>query len=123
MVKKVTSKDELARLREEFKKGLELRSGSKEITVIVHMGTCGIGAGSRDVLMELADAVSGAGRSDVTIRQSGCLGLCELEPMITLRDKTGKDYCYGLLDRAKVRRIVREHIIGGEPVQEFIVKA
>jgi NADP-reducing hydrogenase subunit HndB len=122
MATKITSPEELNRLRDEFKKDLELRSGAKEITVTVHMGTCGIGAGARDVLMELADGLASASRSDVTIKQSGCLGLCEFEPMITLRDQGGKEYCYGGLDRSKVRRIVRQHIQGGDPVQEYLVK-
>jgi len=122
MAKKITSAEELSKLRDEFKKGLELRTGSKDITVTVHMGTCGITAGARDVLMELADALASASRSDVTIKQSGCLGWCELEPMITLRDQTGKEYCYGELDANRVRQIVRQHILGGQPVQEFLAK-
>ncbi len=122
MAKKITSPEELLNLRDEFKKDLELRSGVKATSVTVHMGTCGIGAGARDVLMELADALAASGHTDVTIKQSGCMGLCELEPMITLRDESGKEYVYGELDKNRVRRIVRQHILGGEPVQEYLVK-
>ena len=122
MAKKITSPEQLLNLRDEFKKDLELRSGEKATTVTVHMGTCGIGAGARDVLMELADALAAAGHANVTIKQSGCMGLCEVEPMITLRDESGKEYVYGELDKNRVRRIVRQHILGGEPVQEYLVK-
>jgi len=119
--KKVQSLEDLKKLQEKFKKDLDLRLGSKGMSITIHMGTCGIGAGARDMLSALADALSKANREDVVIQQSGCLGYCEKEPMMTLRDENGKEYCYGLLDKAKIRRIVSEHVIGGTPVAEYIV--
>ena len=120
--KKIKNIEDLKNLQEKFKKDLDLRLGSKGMTITVHMGTCGIGAGARDALSSLADALTNAEREDVIIQQSGCLGYCEKEPMMTLRDESGKEYCYGLLDKPRIQRIVSEHIIGGTAVEEYIVK-
>ena len=84
------------------------------------MGTCGIAAGARDILAELSERLAGANVEDVTLHQSGCLGLCDLEPMLTIRDKTGMDYLYVRLTREKIGEIVAGHVLGGKPVQKYI---
>ena len=120
--KKIKGMGDLKNLQEKFKKDLDLRLGSKGMSITIHLGTCGIGAGARDMLSSLADALSNAEKEDIIIQQSGCLGYCEKEPMMTLRDESGKEYCYGLLDKTKIQRIVSEHVVGGTPVEEYIVK-
>ena len=81
------------------------------------MGTCGIAAGARDVLAVHADELARPAVTNVTLRQSGCAGLCEQEPMITVTRQERHDYRYGQLDKAKVDEIVREHLVGGTPVE------
>lgn len=122
MAKKISNAADLVALREEAKAGLDLRSGPKEIQITVHMGTCGIAAGAREVLSVLIDELGKGAGEKVTVRQSGCLGLCDREPMMTLKDAAGQEYCYGKLDEKKVRRVVQAHVLGGEPVVEFLVK-
>jgi NADP-reducing hydrogenase subunit HndB len=58
---------------------------------------------------------------NVTLRQSGCAGLCEQEPMITVRDASETPYRYGLLDDAKVKTIVTQHLVGGTPVETLLI--
>jgi NADP-reducing hydrogenase subunit HndB len=121
MGKKITSPQDLNRLRDQAKADVDLRTGDKDIRITVHMGTCGIAAGARDILAELTASLIQSGVETVTIRQSGCLGLCDQEPMSTLTERSGREYCYGGLDKNKVREIVREHVLGGNPVTSYIV--
>jgi NADP-reducing hydrogenase subunit HndB len=121
MGKKITSPQDLNRLRDQAKADVDLRTGDKDIRITVHMGTCGIAAGARDILAELTASLIQSGVETVTIRQSGCLGLCDQEPMFTLTERSGREYCYGGLDKNKVREIVREHVLGGNPVTSYIV--
>ena len=122
MIQKITSPEDLMKLRDQAKAAIELRGGPKEIQITVHMGTCGIAAGARDVLAALADELEQMGVNNITLRRSGCIGLCDQEPMLTLVDKDKKEYRYGKLDKKKVHEIVREHIAGGNPVIAYLIK-
>ncbi len=122
MSAKITSPQELSKLREQTRSALDVRSGPKEMKITVHMGTCGIAAGARDVMAELADQLDKKGIRNVTLRQSGCIGLCDKEPMLTLTDATGGLFRYGKLDAPKARRVVQEHVLHGRCVQEFLIK-
>lgn len=123
MTEKISSPEELKALRDRARARIDLRTGEKDLSVTVHMGTCGIAAGARDVLSALMAELESAGATNVTVRQSGCLGLCDREPMMTVADRSGKRYVYGRLDRTKVRTIVREHVLGGVPVPDCLVKS
>jgi len=122
MAKKITSPQELRALRDKARAETDLRGGPKDVQITVHMGTCGIAAGARDVLAQLAEEISQASVQTVTLKQSGCLGLCDQEPMLTLTDETGNEFRYGRLDNRKVHEIVHEHLLGGNPVIDCIIK-
>ena len=122
MAKKIKSPEELRLLREWVKSEIDIRSGPKEIQVVVHMGTCGLAAGARDVLAALATELTQTSVENVTLRQSGCRGLCDQEPMITVTDSAGQEYCYGRLDRNKVHEIVRQHLLAGQPVASLFAQ-
>ena len=122
MVKKITSAADLKHFQERVKDEIDLRTGPKDMQITIHMGTCGIAAGARDVLVQLADQLGQASVDTVTLRQTGCMGLCDQEPMMTLTDRSGKSYVYGRLNKERVHRIVQEHVLGGNPVTHFMVK-
>jgi len=122
MGKKITSHEDLKRLRDEAGAELDIRTGPKEIQITVHMGTCGIAAGAREVLSELAEELSRASQENVSLRKSGCPGLCDQEPMITVTAPSGDEIRYGRLNKQKVREIVQEHIVSGRPVKNYLVK-
>ena len=123
MDKRITSRKDLEALREEAQAEMDIRTGPKKMEITVHMGTCGIAAGGRDILSELAAELSRARREDVSLRKSGCLGRCDQEPMMTVTEPSGDRIIYGKLDRRKVREIVREHVLGGHRVKSYVVKS
>lgn len=119
---KIKNPEDLKKLRDQARDEVDVRSGPKEIRITVHMGTCGIAAGARDIMAELSEQLAGAGVENVTLHQSGCLGLCDQEPMLTFSDKSGLDYLYVRLNREKAREIVASHVLKGKPVQEYILE-
>lgn len=121
MVKKIKNIKDLAALREQAREAIDLRGEPKEIQITVHMGTCGIAAGARDILGSLLRELEQASGKKATLRQAGCAGLCDREPMLSLTDGAGQQFRYGKLDAKKVHRIVQEHVIGGSPVVDFLI--
>jgi NADP-reducing hydrogenase subunit HndB len=122
MPDKIKSPADLLAMADKAKDDIDLRSGPKEIKVTVHMGTCGIAAGARDVVVSFLTEVGDAKLDNVTIHQSGCAGLCEMEPMATVQFADGSVYHYGLLEtRDKVHKIVQSHLVEGTPVTEYLV--
>ena len=119
--KRITTPGALAELRDSLKVETDLREGTKNKVITVHMGTCGIAAGARDILQLLADELSRAGIDDITLRQSGCVGGCSHEPMATYTDAENQTFIYGELDRAKIQEIVREHLVSHHPVQQYLL--
>jgi NADP-reducing hydrogenase subunit HndB len=122
MSAKITSVEELRKLREQARGQVDLRSGPKENRITVHMGTCGIAAGARDILAALAEELGKASVGNVTLRQSGCIGLCDQEPMLTYTDKAGRDYLYVELTKEKAREFVASHILADRPVAKYILE-
>lgn len=121
MSQRINSPQDLKKIRDRARAEIDLRTGGKDVRITVHMGTCGIAAGARDVLMCLMDELGGQDAAGVSIHQSGCAGLCDREPMLTVTDAKGGLFRYGKLDKDRVRRIVQEHVLHGRPVQEFLI--
>jgi NADP-reducing hydrogenase subunit HndB len=105
--------EELKKIREKAKKEMEQRQHGVGVKrVIVGMGTCGIGAGARDVMAALLDELSKKGINNVEVTQTGCGGHCEYEPLITVVDERGQ-VMYGRVTPDDARAIVRSHLIAG----------
>src|SRR5512137_2085149 len=122
MPDKITSPDQLKALAKKAKADIDLRQGRKETQVTVHMGTCGIAAGARDIVAAFMTEMAAAGVTDVSLHQTGCAGLCEEEPMATVTMPDGTMYRYGLLDTEKVHAIVETHLVGGTPVDAYLIQ-
>jgi NADP-reducing hydrogenase subunit HndB len=122
MADKITSPDQLLARAQKAQADLDLRQGRKDTQVTVHMGTCGIAAGARDVVATFMTEMSAAGVTSASLHQTGCAGLCEVEPMATITTADGAMYRYGLLDKDKVHTIVKDHLVGGTPVDAYLIK-
>ena len=112
---------ELQAIKEKMQSKVALREGTDEKRVVVGMATCGIAAGARPVLAAFVEQVNEAGLSaNVTVTQTGCIGLCQYEPIVEVFE-AGKDkVTYVKMTADKVARIVEEHLKGGKPVAEFM---
>jgi len=93
------------------------------VTLIVHMGTCGIASGSEDVLSAVREAADEMGEKGVTIKTSGCAGLCSREPMLTVEVAGAPPVKYCDINPLKARKIYAEHVIGGKPVDDYALGA
>lgn len=116
------SLEELKRIKEETLKAMDLRQAKDRGKIVVAMGTCGIAAGAKDTLMAVLEELDKAGIHDVQVVQSGCMGLCDREPTIEVSMKDQPSIIYGDVDDANARRIVREHVQGGQVVAELVIK-
>jgi NADP-reducing hydrogenase subunit HndB len=122
MADKIASPEQLKALAEQAKANLDLREGRKETQVTVHMGTCGIAAGAREIVAAFMTEMATSGVTTVSLHQTGCAGLCEEEPMATVTTADGTMYRYGLLNKSKVQAIVKDHLVGGLPVAAYLIK-
>lgn len=111
--------EDLKRIKESMKGTVNLRQGDYRVKVTVHMGTCGIAAGARPLMTTLLEKLEKSGATDVILTSSGCAGLCNHEPMITIEEKDAAPVKYVKLNPEKVARIFDEHVIGGRPVADY----
>ena len=111
---------ELAAIREKMKDKVVLREGTGEIRVVVGMATCGIAAGARPVLNAFVEEVTKAGLGEkVTVSQTGCIGVCQFEPVVEIFE-AGKDkVTYVKMTAEKAAEVVEKHLKGGEIVSEY----
>ena len=113
---------ELAAIREKMKDKVILRGGTGEIRVVVGMATCGIAAGARPVLNTFVEKVSEAGLGEkVTVSQTGCIGVCQYEPVVEIFE-AGKDkVTYVKMTPEKAAEVVEKHLKGGQIVDEYTI--
>ena len=91
--------------------------------VVIGMATCGIAAGARPVMLAFMDEISKRGLQHVTVSQTGCIGMCRLEPMVDVIVPGKEKVTYVHMTPEKVGRVVAEHIVNGRPVEEFTIGA
>lgn len=111
--------EDLKKKREEVKKKVYLRDMKFKAKVIVHMGTCGIAAGAREIVSAFLEMIEKSGRTDIMLTTSGCAGLCSREPMATVEVENSPPVKYVDLTPEKVERIFKDHLIGGKIVQDY----
>ena len=111
---------ELQAIKEKMQQKVALREGSGEMRVVVGMATCGIAAGARPVLSTFVEEITNEGLANkVTVSQTGCIGICQYEPVVEIME-AGKDkVTYIQMTPEKAKRVVEEHIKGGKVVAEF----
>ncbi|MCL2695765.1 MAG: (2Fe-2S) ferredoxin domain-containing protein [Clostridiales bacterium] len=112
---------ELQEIRDRMKNKVALREGANETRVVVGMATCGIAAGARPVLSAFVEKVHKAGLDDrVTVTQTGCIGMCRLEPIVEVCEPDREPVTYAHVKPDMVDRIVNEHLKNGKPIAEFM---
>ena len=115
---------ELQALRDKVKSNMGIRADDSGNTrVVVGMATCGIDAGARPVLAAFTDEVARRGVSNVTIAQTGCIGICQYEPVVEVFEPGREKVTYVKMTPEKAARVVAEHLINGKPVAEYTIGA
>ena len=112
---------ELQALREEMKNKIGIRHDSDtNIRVVVGMATCGIAAGARPVLAAFTDEVAKRGLTHVSVGQTGCIGICQYEPVVEIFEGDEK-VTYVKMTPEKALRVVNDHLVNGNVVSEYTI--
>lgn len=112
---------DLEEIRKKYADIINQRADRSTTRVVVGMATCGIAAGARPVLLAIMDELEKSGVKDVIVAQTGCIGLCRLEPIVEVLKPGEEKITYIKMNAEKARRVVKEHIIGGKPVDEYVM--
>lgn len=116
------SLEELKAIRESMQAQMGLRNDSHDQTrIVVGMATCGIASGARPVLTALSDAVQTKGLSNVAVVQTGCIGLCQFEPIVEVLEPGKDKITYIKMTPEKALEIIDQHIIRGQAVKKYTI--
>ena len=115
---------ELNAIRDKAKANMNIREDTEYTTrVLVGMATCGIAAGARPVLTTISDEVNKRELHDVLVTQTGCIGICQFEPIVEVIDENGTKTTYVKMTPEKALRVVNDHIVNGNVVTEYTIGA
>jgi len=118
------SLEELKAIRIKMQGQVGLRSeDSTQTRVVVGMATCGIASGARPVLTTLSDAVQSKQLKNVVVTQTGCIGLCQYEPIVEVFEPGKEKITYVHMNPEKALDVVNKHLIGGHPVTSYMLQS
>ena len=117
----VKSLDDLKRIREEALEKRKVKATSGQAQVIVAMGTCGIAAGARDAMKAILDTIETDSLTGIIVTQTGCIGLCDREPIVQVVLGEQAKVTYGKVTPDIARRIMREHVVKGKIVEGHVI--
>lgn len=117
--------EEFMAIRDKTRKNMTVRedTGDSKIRVVVGMATCGIAAGARPVLNAFVDEIAKRDVKGVSVQQTGCIGMCQYEPIVEVTEPGKEKVTYVKMTPEKAVRVVNDHIVNGNPVAEFTVGA
>lgn len=115
---------QLQEIRERMQGQIGIRSESSDQTrVVVGMATCGIASGARPVLTALSDAVLSKDLKNISVTQTGCIGLCQYEPIVEVLEPGKDKVTYIKMTPEKALHVVERHLIGGQVVADYTISA
>lgn len=112
---------ELEAIRQRTLDSVNLRKDREGIRVVVGMATCGIAAGARPVLLEFLEETKKRNLNDVIITQTGCIGLCRLEPIVEVFMPGEEKVTYVKMSPEKAKQVVVEHLVNGQVVNDYVI--
>lgn len=115
------SVEDLEKVRSAAREEIRVRQASGCPRVVVGMGTCGIAAGARETMLAVIDELKKRHKMDVTVSETGCIGLCVKEPIMEVDVPDQHKVVYGNVDAAKARQIVGSHVVNRQPVKDWII--
>lgn len=117
----IKSLEELKRVREEALAKKQMKAAPGHIQVIVAMGTCGIAAGARDTMKSVLNYIEAENLSGVTVTQTGCIGMCEQEPIMQVVIGDQAKVTYGKVNAEVASQIMKQHVQGGLPLKDHVL--
>ena len=117
----VKSLEELKKLKEEALERRKVKTAAGNIQVTVAMGTCGIAAGARETMRAILDTIETDNLSGILVKQTGCMGMCEMEPIVQVEIGAAPKVTYGKVSIERARQIMKEHVIGGHIISELVI--
>jgi NADP-reducing hydrogenase subunit HndB len=117
----IKSLEELKRVREEALAKKQMKATPGHIQVIVAMGTCGIAAGARDTMKSVLNFIETQSLSGVTVTQTGCMGMCEQEPIMQVVIGDQPKVVYGKVNAEVASQIMKQHVQNGTPVKDYVL--
>lgn len=121
MGKKVMSLEDLRRIKERAQDQTSLRSPRDKVRVIVGLGTCGIAAGAREVMRAVLEEIEKRGLKDVVVESTGCIGMCQNEPLLDVIRPGEPRITYGRVTPQDVPLIISEHVVNGRIYAEKLI--
>ncbi|MBC7321412.1 (2Fe-2S) ferredoxin domain-containing protein [bacterium] len=115
------SLEDLKRIREQAQAQIRLRTQEANTKIIVGMGTCGIAAGARETLMAILDELAKRNIQDVVVTQTGCVGLCEYEPLVNVVKPGQPKITYMKVTPERARQIIASHIVNDQVINEWVL--
>ncbi len=112
---------DLAKIKERTRKMTTLREGAGNAKITIHMGTCGIASGAREIMSALLEEMESKEIKDSLVTTSGCAGFCSREPMATIEKKDAAPVMYADLTPDKIKEILNRHVLGNEIVTEYVL--
>lgn len=113
---------ELQAIKEKMKNTMNIREDTGDkIRIVVGMATCGISSGARPVLNACTEEVAKRSLNNVSVTQTGCIGICQYEPIVEVYTPDGDKTTYVKMTAEKVVKVITEHIVNGNIVNEFTI--
>ena len=114
------SLEELKAIRDRMQIQVNLREeDSNAVRVVVGMATCGIAAGARPVLTAFSDGVQKKGLNNISVVQTGCVGLCQFEPIVEVISPNGEKITYVRMTAEKAEEVLEQHLVNGKPIAKY----
>ena len=117
----IKSLEELKRVREEALQKKQMKAAAGNVQVIVAMGTCGIAAGARDTMKSVLNFIETNNLSGVSVTQTGCIGMCEQEPILQIVIGESPKVTYGKVNIEVAEQIMKQHVQNGIPVKDYVL--
>lgn len=117
----IKSLDDLKKIREEALKKREVKNSAGQKQVIVGMGTCGIAAGARETMKAILEKIEADNLEGIAVSQTGCIGICEQEPIVQVQIGDGEKITYGKVDADLAKKIVEEHVVNGKTLADKVI--
>ncbi len=119
----VKSLEDLKKIREEALKKRDIKSAPGSVQIVVGMGTPGIAAGARETLKEILGIIEEKNLANITVRQTGNIGMDSWEPIVQVVVGDAAPVTYGKVTPAAARQIMEQHVMDGKVVNDYVIPA